>query len=120
MASLVEVLKIGQREIERISGKEIIRVRNQLLPLYKLESTFEQSMDRAGELDEMLVVIIRSGARAAGIVVDSVMETQETVVKSLGKYVGTIKGIAGATILGDGRVALILDTATLVTGVTAN
>jgi len=46
--------------------------------------------------------------------VDSVMETQDTVVKSLGKYIGTIKGIAGATILGDGQVALILDTATLV------
>lgn len=121
MASLVEVLKIGQNDVEHISGHEIIRVRDQLLPLYKLESTFAQGdMSRPSEIEEMLVVIIRSGVRAAGIIVDSVMETQETVVKSLGKYVGTIKGIAGATILGDGRVALIIDTATLVTGITAN
>jgi len=120
MSSLVEVLKIAHDDIQHISGHEIIRVRDQLLPVYKLESTFGQNMDKAGDIDEMLVVIIRSGVRTAGIIVDSVMETQETVVKSLGKYVGTIRGIAGATILGDGRVALILDTATLVTGITAN
>ena len=120
MASLVEVLKLKKENIESISGKDVIRVRGQLLPLHKLDSTLEQCLQMKNREEEILVVIIRSGTRAAGITVDSVMETQETVVKSLGKYVGTIKGIAGATILGDGRVALILDTATLISGITTN
>ncbi len=120
MASLVEVLKLKKEDIESISGKKIIRVREQLLPLHGLDSTLEQCSHQNNGEESILVVIIRSGARAAGIIVDSVMETQETVVKSLGKYVGTIKGIAGATILGDGRVALILDTATLISGITTN
>jgi two-component system chemotaxis sensor kinase CheA len=54
------------------------------------------------------------GDKLSGIVVDTVLEPQESVVKSLGKYIGSVRGISGATIMGDGQVALILDTATLI------
>ena len=57
----------------------------------------------------MDVVIIRNGERRLGCVVDTLLRPQDVVIKSLGSYLGNIPGIAGATILGDGRVALILD-----------
>jgi two-component system chemotaxis sensor kinase CheA len=64
--------------------------------------------------DEEYVLVIRAGDRVAGIVVDALKEQMEFVIKPLGKYLGELKGIAGATILGDGQVALILDIPTLI------
>ena len=114
MISLVEVMRLKSAEIESIARKDVIRVRGNILPLLRLDAAFGTNGERPGYSDETLVVVVRAGEKSVGLVVDSVMETQDTVVKSLGKYIGTIKGIAGATILGDGQVALILDTATLV------
>jgi two-component system chemotaxis sensor kinase CheA len=55
------------------------------------------------------VVVLKIGDRLIGCIVDSLLRQQDVVIKSLGSYLGSIKGISGATILGDGRVALILD-----------
>jgi len=55
------------------------------------------------------VVLLKTGDRLVGCIVDSLLRQQDVVIKSLGGYLGSIKGIAGATILGDGKVALILD-----------
>lgn len=116
MASLVEILNLRPEEVESVNQKDVIRVRGHVLPLMRLDEVF--GIKRTRDNDDVLTVVVRTGEKSVGIVVDSIMETQDTVVKSLGKYVGTVKGIAGATILGDGRVALILDTATLVREVT--
>jgi two-component system chemotaxis sensor kinase CheA len=55
------------------------------------------------------IVIVRAGERQVGLVVDALLGEQEIVIKSLGKFVGEINGLSGATILGDGRIALIVD-----------
>ena len=72
-------------------------------------------VERTGEKPESLtVVIVRKGDRFAGLVVDNLMGQQEIVIKSLGKYIENNKVISGATILGDGEVALILDVNALI------
>jgi two-component system, chemotaxis family, sensor kinase CheA len=115
MISLVEVKNLRKEEIESIARKDVIRVRGGILPLLRLDAAFGMDGgDRPEYSHQTLTVVVRAGDRSAGLVVDKVMETQDTVVKSLGKYIGNIKGIAGATILGNGQVALILDTATLI------
>jgi len=63
---------------------------------------------------DLSVVVVESSSRRAGLVVDEVLGQQEVVIKTVGTLIKSIKGFAGATILGDGRVALILDVATLV------
>jgi len=120
MISLVEVLRLKSAEIESVARHDVIRMRGNILPLLRLDAEFGTDGERPRYSDETLVVVVRAGEKSVGLVVDSVMETQDTVVKSLGKYVGNIKGIAGATILGDGQVALILDIATLVRGATGH
>ena len=68
----------------------------------------------AEETDTIIVVIVRKGDKLAGLVVDSLIGQMEIVIKSLGKYINNNKTISGATILGDGEVALILDANTLI------
>ena len=67
----------------------------------------ELRQKKAGELH--YVVIVGSGDRQVGMIVDGLIGEQEVVIKSLGKFIGDIRGFSGATILGDGRVALIID-----------
>jgi len=66
--------------------------------------------ERSDMGNQMTVVVVKKGEKLAGMVVDSLIGQQEIVIKALGKYLVGIKHIAGATILGDGRVSLILDT----------
>ena len=126
---LVYVLEAVMRkksEISTIEGdKEIIRLRGDVVPLLHLDSIMglveEDSdsphsvrMDDAtGEEDKIWVVIVRMGEKLVGLAVDELTELQEIVVKSLGGYIGDIKGIAGASVMADGRIVLILDVMTL-------
>ncbi len=114
MASMVEVVKLEASQVKTIMGKEVIRLRDNILPLLRLDKEFGRGIDGTRHGNGTLVAVVRAGDKTAGVAVDSVMEPQETVVKSVGKYIGSVAGIAGATILGDGRVALILDTTSLV------
>ena len=114
MASTVEVLRVAEQEVTTVMGRDIIRVRDDILPMIRLDTEFGRQGVEPNSLDDTFVAVVRGGRDTVALVVDYVMEPQEVVVKSLGKYVGSVRGIAGATILGDGRVALILDTASLV------
>ena len=69
---------------------------------------------KVSETDEMTVIIVKKGDQQAGLVVDELMGQQEIVIKSLGKFIKVPKIISGATILGDGEVALIIDANTLI------
>ncbi len=91
-----------------------MRLRGDIIPLCRLDMEFGRGTNGHRDSDVTVAVVVKSGEKTMGLAVDSVLEPQETVVKSLGQYIGNIRGIAGATILGDGRVALILDTATLI------
>jgi two-component system, chemotaxis family, sensor kinase CheA len=95
-------------------GKEVFRLRENVIPIIRLSERFDRDTDNIILSKEINIVVIKVGDQLSGIVVDSVLEPQESVVKSLGKYIGSVSGISGATIMGDGQVALILDTATLI------
>jgi two-component system chemotaxis sensor kinase CheA len=108
--SVVEVvrLKKGSEQLEHIRGMEVLRLRGSLLPLIRLNRDLgiqsTASEERGGN-----VVVLRSGVNQFGLVVDELHDSEEIVVKPLSQYLSDCGWYAGATILGDGRVALILD-----------
>lgn len=100
-------------DIKYIQNQEVINLRGHVIPIIRLHDKLDiPSVD--AEKDSLTVVIVNKGEKQAGIVVDSLIGQQEIVIKTLGKYLTNIKLIAGATILGDGEVALILDVNSLV------
>jgi two-component system, chemotaxis family, sensor kinase CheA len=111
---IVEILKLKPEQIQSVMGKEVFRLRENVIPLTRLSQKFDSETSKINTTEETNIVVIKVGDRISGIVVDAVLEPQESVVKSLGKYIGSVRGISGATIMGDGQVALILDTATLI------
>lgn len=104
---------IELNDIKQIQGKEVIVLRDHVIPLIHLDDILDLEK-KDGQAEHITVVIVKKGEKIAGLVVDSLIGQQEIVIKSLGKYLSHIKIIAGATILGDGEVALILDTNVLV------
>ncbi len=106
-----ENLYVTPNEIKTIQGEKVINLRNEVLPLIYLDEVLGTgSLDR----DETLsVVVVEVADRKLGFVVDVLLGQQEIVIKSLSKVVEDIRGVAGATVLGSGRVALILDVAGL-------
>jgi two-component system chemotaxis sensor kinase CheA len=112
LASVTETLLIEQREILTIRGRSVIRLRNNVIPLATLDSA--SGKRSAGREGKCFIVVAKDGEKSIGVVVDELMEQQEFVVKPLGKFLVDIRGIAGATILGDGQVGLILDVPALI------
>lgn len=104
-----QTISVNRNDIHRLHQQEVTMLRGEVLPLIRLQDILEVRDARNMEYSELDVVIIRNGERRLGCVVDTLLRPQDVVIKSLGAYLGNIPGIAGATILGDGRVALILD-----------
>lgn len=112
LGSIQTIEDIQVSEIKYVQAKEVIHIRGTVIPLIRLEQILD--MEPAEEEKESLtVVIVKKGEKFAGLVVDNLMGQQEIVIKSIGKYINNNKIISGATILGDGEVALILDANTL-------
>ena len=86
----------------------MINLRGAVIPLIRLDDMLDIPKEQRND-DNLVVVIVRKGDKQAGLVVDELIGQQEIVIKSLGKYINKCKFISGATILGDGEVALILD-----------
>jgi two-component system chemotaxis sensor kinase CheA len=114
LASVTETLLMEQREILTIRGRHVIRLRNNVIPLVSLDGAPKLGMSRTDGNDKCFIVVAKDGEKSIGVVVDELMEQQEFVVKPLGKFLVDIRGIAGATILGDGQVGLILDVPALI------
>ena len=113
LGSIETIEDIAISEIKYVHAKEVIHLRGSVIPLIRLR----EILDVPGEPEEsdtIVVVIVRKGDKLAGLVVDSLIGQMEIVIKSLGKYISINKMISGATILGDGSVALIIDANTLV------
>ena len=110
LVSVVEAVKVSPEEIQTVEGKEIIILRDSVLPLVKLADVFDIFEK---EESSQYVVVLAIGERRFGLVVDSLIGQEEIVIKSLGDYLTNIEGISGATIMGDGRVTLIVDVAGL-------
>ena len=99
-------------EIKYVQTKEVVNLRGTVIPLIRLDSVLD--IEHAEDDESLTVVVVKKGDKLAGLVVDKLIGQQEIVIKSLGKYISnSSKIIGGATILGDGEVALILDVNTL-------
>ena len=112
LGNIQTIEEINKSEIKIIQDKEVINLRGNVIPLIRLSSILE--CDNKAEPDDMLVIIVKKGSRLAGMVVDDLLGQQEIVYKSIGKYIKGHKIISGATILGNGEIALILDVNSLV------
>ena len=99
---------IQPSEIKYVQQKEVINLRGDVIPIIRLNQVLGCESTKGAD-EEMTVVIVKKGDRMAGLVIDELTGQQEIVIKSLGKYIGKTKVISGATILGDGEVALIID-----------
>ncbi len=108
--SVIEVVRIEKSNIQTIRGKEVIKLRDTILPLAWLSSVFNIPLNGT-KRDWIYIVVIGLAEKRIGVVVDTLLGQKEVVIKSLGSYLGTVPGIAGSTILGDGRVIMILDIA---------
>ncbi|HTY39057.1 MAG TPA: chemotaxis protein CheA [Bacteroidota bacterium] len=108
--SVLEVVRAGAKDLSTINGREVIRLRNSVLPLARLSEILSVGQNGNGNHEEeMYVVVVGLAEQRLGIVVDSLLGQKEIVIKSLGDYLGSVRGIAGSTILGDGRVIMIID-----------
>ncbi len=112
LASVLETVRIPLEEIYTIEGKNVLRLRDEVLSLVRLSDIFgvERVLDNS---EHAYVVVIGLAESKLGIIVDSLVGQEEIVIKSMGDYLKGIEGIAGATIRGDGRVTLIVDVAAL-------
>ena len=108
LASVVETVRITNEEIHSFEGSEVLKLRDRVLSLIRLDEAF--ALDEL-EQDEIYVVVVALAEKQLGLIVDKLIGQEEIVIKSLGDYLGGNPGIAGATITGDGRVRLILDVA---------
>ena len=112
LGSISNIEDIPVKDIKYVQSKEVIHLRGMVIPLVRLDKVLDIE-PREKEPESLTVVIVKKGEKFAGLVVDNLMGQQEIVIKSLGKYINNNKLISGATILGDGEVALILDVNTL-------
>lgn len=113
LGSIQTIEDVLSSDIKYVHSKEVINLRGTVIPLLRLDQLLDVP-DTGKETENLTVVIVSKGDRLAGIVVDNLIGQQEIVIKSIGKYINNNKIIGGATILGDGEVALILDVNTLV------
>ncbi len=112
IANVVRDLAIKKDQIKTIKGEEVILIRGEVLPIVRLHKLFG-IIDTNGS-EDLLVVVVERGGSNIGLVVDQVIGQQEVILKSLENHIlKGVRGFAGATILGDGNVALILDVVTL-------
>jgi len=108
LSSTKEIIKISPDQIMMVQKQEVIMIRDTVIPIVRLNKILDIPTDENNK-KQLTAVIVKKGERLSGFLVDSLIGQQEIVIKSLGKLLSGIKFIAGATILGDGNVALILD-----------
>ena len=106
LSSALECIELTAADIEHANGKHVVNVRGEIVPYIRLREHFSVSEPRP-ELEQIMVV--ETGEGRFGFVVDQVLGNCQTVIKSLGRVYRHVQAVSGATILGDGRVALILD-----------
>lgn len=112
LSSVIEAVRITKSDIKTINGREVLHLRDRVLPLLRLAQEFDIPVDPNRE--RFNVVVTALGDRRIGVVVDELRSQEEVVIKSIWEYLDSIKGISGATITGDGKVVLILDISELV------
>ena len=113
LGSIDTIEDIPKEEVKKVEKKEVINLRGSVIPLIRMAELLDVPGERP-ERDTVTMVVVAKGDRKAGLVVDELIGQLEIVIKSIGKYINNSKMISGATVLGDGEVALILDANALV------
>lgn len=105
-----EILKPGAAEVYTVEGRrEITLVRDRVVPVTRLEAMLGETGGPGGPAGESVLLVVETGGKRLALAVDEVIGKQEVVIKSLGDWVGRVRGVAGGAILGDGSVGMILD-----------
>lgn len=107
--SVIEVLRVSQENIETINSKEVVHLRDSILPIVSLDELINHNGNGHNKNNWQYIVEVGIAEKRFGIKVDELIGQQEVVIKSLGEYLGKIDGIAGSSIMGDGTVIIILD-----------
>ena len=108
LGNIQTIESIAPAEVKYVQQKEVINLRGTVIPLIRLNEVLGCESTKGAD-EEMVVVIVKKGDKQTGLVIDELTGQQEIVIKSLGKYINKSKVISGATILGNGEVALIVD-----------
>lgn len=109
LISIIEQIKVKNEQVKPFEGKgEMIKIREEYLPLIRLHKVFEIDT-QVENIEDGIVVVVEAGYRRCAIFVDELLDQQQVVIKSLDSAFDKHAGIAGGTILGDGRIALIID-----------
>jgi len=98
-------------DIKTVQNREVIVLRGEIIPIIRMEQNL--LVPHVKDSDEIFVVVVHAGEAKAGLVVDRLIGQQEIVIKTLGNLFQGLKMFSGATVMGDGRIALILDVATI-------
>ena len=109
LSSIIETVILEKDQMMFAHGKKVMDFRGKVVPLVSLATVFEVPSQKEDESKEYSVVIVKKGEKLTGLIVDSFIGQQEVVLKSLGNYLKDVFAISGATILGNGEVALIID-----------
>lgn len=114
LSSIQEITNIKVHDVKRVRNQEVMLLRNNVIPIVRLDEILNvEGAVPDSEKKHLTSVIVKKGDKLSAFIVDSLIGQQEIVIKSLGKVMSGVKCIAGATILGDGNVALIVDVNTL-------
>jgi two-component system chemotaxis sensor kinase CheA len=114
LSSVVESFQVNADDVNTVAqGSQLVKVRDEYMPVVSLERIFDVPRPNAGEGSSIMVVVEADGSRVA-VLVDELLGQHQVVVKNLETNYRKVPNVSGATILGDGTVALILDTAALV------
>jgi two-component system chemotaxis sensor kinase CheA len=116
LSNIVESSKLEAKNIKTVRGSEVTLFRGNVLPLLRLDEVFGWQTEENRKNEAIYVVVVKYSGTQIGFIVDALLEQQELVVKSLDQFIGGSNGITGASILGDGKVVLILDVASLIRG----
>lgn len=113
LGNIQTIEDVPLEDVKHVQTKEVISLRGSVIPLIRLDQLLDVE-EKEEEPESLTVVIVKKGDKQAGLVVDNLIGQQEIVIKSIGNYINCSKMIGGATILGDGEIALILEVNTLV------
>ena len=113
LRSVVEILRVERESVHRCEKGEIVRVRNQVIPLGRIARVFNNEASAQND-DRLRVVILSIADKKLGLVVDDFIGQEETIIRPLGSYLGHVPCVAGGTITGEGNIRLILDPAGLI------
>jgi two-component system chemotaxis sensor kinase CheA len=114
LSGVLESIRIHSAEIHMVGKDEMVKLRDRLLPVHRLDRFFD--LEKSAGKEQEYIVVVGSGEMRGGLVVDRLVGQQEIVIKGLDDYLGELPGISGGTVLGNGRISLILDIGSLLRG----